>query len=87
MAYVNTRIPKSWQSIACESLVNAKNKVPELQKFYQTAYKEHNRIWKINPRSRVYMIPYTVALWGTVGLTLYGGVRKVLGYNSYFGKN
>ncbi|KAL0933001.1 uncharacterized protein CTRU02_211964 [Colletotrichum truncatum] len=69
------------------ALVNAKNKVPELQKFYQNAYKEHTRLWRINPRSRAYMVPYTIALWGTLAFTLYGGIRKVAGYNSYFGKN
>ncbi|GKT48858.1 uncharacterized protein ColSpa_09039 [Colletotrichum spaethianum] len=85
-------------------LVDAKNKVPELQKFYQTAYKEHTRLWKIcetgasaderrltqlsqNPRSRLYMTPYVILLWGTLGVTFYGAGRKVLGYNTYFGKN
>lgn len=29
------------------SLVNAKNRVPELQRFYQQAYKAHTRLWKI----------------------------------------
>ncbi|KZL83524.1 hypothetical protein CI238_02524 [Colletotrichum incanum] len=68
-------------------LVDAKNKVPELQKFYQTAYKEHTRLWKINPRSRLYMTPYVILLWGTLGASFYGAGRKVLGYNTYFGKN
>ncbi len=29
------------------SIVNRKNNVTELQRFYQTAYAQHNRIWKI----------------------------------------
>ncbi|TDZ21555.1 hypothetical protein Cob_v005660 [Colletotrichum orbiculare MAFF 240422] len=68
-------------------LVDAKNKVPELQKFYQAAYKDHQRLWKINPRSRIYMVPFNIALYGTLAATLYAGGRKVAGYNSYFGKN
>ncbi|KAF6813427.1 hypothetical protein CMUS01_05540 [Colletotrichum musicola] len=64
-------------------LVDAKNKVPELQKFYQAAYKEHTRLWKINPRSRLYMVPYTIVLWGALGVSFWGGARKVAGFNSY----
>lgn len=29
------------------SLVDARNKVPEHQRFYQAAYKNHQRLWKI----------------------------------------
>ncbi|GKT95086.1 hypothetical protein Ct61P_12936 [Colletotrichum tofieldiae] len=64
-------------------LVDAKNKVPELQKFYQTAYKEHTRLWKIPSLHD----PYVILLWGTIGASFYGAGRKVLGYNTYFGKN
>ncbi|EXF76838.1 hypothetical protein CFIO01_09445 [Colletotrichum fioriniae PJ7] len=68
-------------------IVDAKNKVPDLQKFYQAAYKDHTRVWKINPRSRWYMIPYVTLLWGSLGAaSFYGMGRKVLGYNTYFGK-
>ncbi|KAI3536549.1 hypothetical protein CPAR01_11720 [Colletotrichum paranaense] len=67
-------------------IVDAKNKVPDLQKFYQAAYKDHTRVWKINPRSRWYMIPYVTLLWGSLGVSFYGMGRKVLGYNTYFGK-
>jgi cytochrome c oxidase subunit VIIa len=28
-------------------MINARNKVPEHQKFYQTAYANHQRLWKI----------------------------------------
>ncbi|KAM5366510.1 hypothetical protein ACJZ2D_010478 [Fusarium nematophilum] len=66
-------------------MVNAKNPVPQHQRFYQAAYKNHVRLWTIGPRSRVLLTPYLVLLWGTFGVTLYGAGRKVLGYNSYFG--
>ncbi|KEZ46712.1 hypothetical protein SAPIO_CDS0559 [Scedosporium apiospermum] len=66
------------------SFVNRKNNVTELQRVYQTAYAQHNRIWKINPRSRWYMTPYLVLLWGTVGATMYAMGRKVAGYNTWF---
>lgn len=29
------------------SFVNAPNKVPYYQRFYQTAYRNHQRVWKI----------------------------------------
>ncbi|SCO11942.1 unnamed protein product [Fusarium fujikuroi] len=66
-------------------LVNAKNPVPQNQRFYQNAYKNHTRLWKIGPRSRILMTPYLILLWGTLGASFYGAGRKVLGYNSYFG--
>ncbi|KAJ4129961.1 hypothetical protein ACLX1H_005653 [Fusarium chlamydosporum] len=66
-------------------LVNAKNPVPQNQRYYQNAYKNHTRLWKIGPRSRVMMTPYLILLWGTLGASFYGAGRKVLGYNSYFG--
>jgi hypothetical protein len=68
-------------------LVDAKNNVPEAQRFYQAAYKAHTRVWQINPRSRFYMVPYTMIMWGTFGATMYACGRKVLGYNTWFGKN
>ncbi|KAH6953224.1 hypothetical protein DER45DRAFT_617588 [Fusarium avenaceum] len=67
------------------ALVDAKNPVPQNQRFYQNAYKNHTRLWKIGPRSRILMTPYLVLLWGTLGASFYGAGRKVLGYNSYFG--
>ena len=30
-----------------DSLVDAKNKVPEYQRYYQAAYKAHTRLWQI----------------------------------------
>ncbi|KAK1760935.1 hypothetical protein QBC47DRAFT_368645 [Echria macrotheca] len=68
-------------------LVNAPNKVPEHQRVYQAAYRAHTRIWKISPRSNVLMTPYLILMWGTFGASMYGMGRKVLGYNSFFGKN
>ncbi|KAJ4156780.1 hypothetical protein NW754_008421 [Fusarium falciforme] len=65
-------------------LVDAKNQVPQHQRFYQNAYKNHTRVWKINPRSRAFLTPYLILLWGTFGVSVYGAGRKVLGYNSYF---
>ncbi|PNP84804.1 hypothetical protein FNYG_01898 [Fusarium nygamai] len=67
------------------TFVNAKNPVPQYQRFYQNAYKNHTRLWKIGPRSRILMTPYLILLWGTLGASFYGAGRKVLGYNSYFG--
>ncbi|KAI0909455.1 hypothetical protein F4823DRAFT_428078 [Ustulina deusta] len=67
-------------------LVDAPNKVPQYQRFYQQAYKQHTRLWQINPRSPKLMVPYTVLLWGTLGASLYMMGRKVFGYNTWFGK-
>ncbi|KAI1485968.1 hypothetical protein F5X96DRAFT_674124 [Biscogniauxia mediterranea] len=69
------------------SLIDAPNRVPEYQRMYQRAYKQHTRIWQINPRGAKLLIPYQIALWGTFGATLYMCGRKVLGYNTWFGKN
>ncbi|KAI6770819.1 hypothetical protein HG531_009674 [Fusarium graminearum] len=49
------------------SLVDAKNPVPNYQRFYQNAYKNHTRLWKIGPRSRMLMTPYLILLWGSLG--------------------
>ncbi|EGR46464.1 uncharacterized protein TRIREDRAFT_80441 [Trichoderma reesei QM6a] len=68
-------------------LIDAKNKVPEYQRFYQAAYKAHTRLWKIHPRSRWYMGPYLVALWGGFGASIYAASRKVAGHNTWFGKD
>ncbi|KAF7547719.1 hypothetical protein G7046_g8923 [Stylonectria norvegica] len=68
-------------------LVDAKNPVPQNQRFYQQAYKAHTRVWLINPRSRWYMTPYLFVLWGTFGATIYCAGRKVLGHNTWFGKD
>ncbi|PNP38186.1 hypothetical protein TGAMA5MH_09939 [Trichoderma gamsii] len=40
-----------------------------------------------NSRSRWYMAPYLVALWGGFGATLYAASRKVAGHNTWFGKD
>ncbi|KAI1097034.1 hypothetical protein F5B19DRAFT_488236 [Rostrohypoxylon terebratum] len=68
-------------------LVDAPNRVPEKQRYYQQAYAQHTRIWKIAPRSNYYLIPYYTLLWGTMGASLYMVGRKALGYNTWFGKN
>ncbi|KFH43256.1 hypothetical protein ACRE_059740 [Hapsidospora chrysogenum ATCC 11550] len=69
------------------SMINAKNKVPYYQRFYQQAYKVHTRLWMINPRSRYLLTPYLVLLWGSFGATLYASGRKVMGYNHWFGSS
>jgi len=69
------------------SLVNRKNPVPELQRQYQAAFRAHTRLWKINPKSKVYMAPYLITLYGSMAVTLYGMGRKVAGYNSFFGSS
>ncbi|KAI1326892.1 hypothetical protein F5Y16DRAFT_400008 [Xylariaceae sp. FL0255] len=68
------------------SLVDAPNKVPQYQRFYQKAYNQHTRIWQIHPRSPYLMVPYQIALWGTFGASMYMMGRKILGYNTWFGK-
>ncbi|RDA89917.1 hypothetical protein CP533_6212 [Ophiocordyceps camponoti-saundersi (nom. inval.)] len=68
-------------------MIDKKNTVPDHQRFYQRAYKQHVRLWLINPRSRYYMVPYLIMLWGGFGATLYAAGRKVCGYNTWFGKN
>ncbi|KAK0635679.1 hypothetical protein B0T17DRAFT_482277 [Bombardia bombarda] len=69
------------------SLVNAKNNVPEKQRIYQAAYRNHTRIWKISPRSSMMLVPFNVLMWGTFGASMYAMGRKVLGYNTWFGKD
>ncbi|KAL8376446.1 hypothetical protein RB595_007506 [Gaeumannomyces hyphopodioides] len=79
--------------------VNAKNKVPEYQRFYQAQYRNHVRLWKIDrkahtgrdtiaqhPRSKFMITPFLITLWGTLGLSVWGLGRKAAGYNSYWGK-
>jgi len=66
------------------ALVNAKNKVPEFQRFYQTAFRDHIRIWNINPRSNVYVTAYSVLLWGTFAGTMWMAGRKVTGHNTWY---
>ncbi|KAI0003622.1 hypothetical protein F4779DRAFT_621721 [Xylariaceae sp. FL0662B] len=66
-------------------LMNAPNKVPQHQRFYQNAYKQHTRLWRINPRSNMLLIPYNIMLWSCVSATLWGLGRKTLGYNSFWG--
>ncbi|KAI0834187.1 hypothetical protein F5Y06DRAFT_279631 [Hypoxylon sp. FL0890] len=68
-------------------LVNAPNKVPQHQRFYQQAYRQHTRLWKINPRSNYLLIPYQILLVGTFGASMYMMGRKILGYNTWFGKS
>ncbi|EMR67431.1 hypothetical protein MGN70_004311 [Eutypa lata] len=69
------------------ALVNAPNKVPEHQRFYQQQYKQHVRLWKINPRTPAIYIPYQIILWGGVASSVYMMGRKAAGYNTWFGKN
>ncbi|KAI1423718.1 hypothetical protein F5Y12DRAFT_715982 [Xylaria sp. FL1777] len=68
------------------SLVDAPNKVPQHQRFYQQAYRQHIRVWQINPRSNMLLVPYQILLWGTLGASMYMMGRKVFGYNTWFGK-
>ncbi|KAH8888776.1 hypothetical protein GQ53DRAFT_825995 [Thozetella sp. PMI_491] len=67
--------------------VNAKNKVPEQQRIYQAAYRAHTRVFQINPRSNVYLVPFKVVMWGTFGASMYAMGRKIAGYNTWFGEN
>ncbi|KAK4226249.1 hypothetical protein QBC38DRAFT_481062 [Podospora fimiseda] len=66
-------------------LVNAPNKVPQLQRQYQAAYKNHTRIWKINTRSPYLLTPYWILLWGTTAAGFYGMGRHICGYKTWFG--
>ncbi|KAI0852568.1 hypothetical protein F5Y00DRAFT_227029 [Daldinia vernicosa] len=68
-------------------LINAPNKVPQHQKFYQQAYRNHVRLWWINPRSPYLLIPYQVLMWSTFGASMYMMGRKIAGYNTWFGKD
>ncbi|OAA44943.1 hypothetical protein NOR_03697 [Metarhizium rileyi] len=68
-------------------MVDAKNKVPQHQRFYQQAYKAHTRLWMIGTRSRWYMTPYLIVLWGGFGATMYAAGRKITGHNTWFGKD
>ncbi|CAN8095789.1 unnamed protein product [Discula destructiva] len=67
--------------------VNAPNKVPEYQRKYQTAYRAHTRIWRIHPRSSFLYLPFVTVMWATTAATMYGMGRKVLGHNTWFGKD
>ncbi|KAI0117066.1 hypothetical protein F4814DRAFT_448069 [Daldinia grandis] len=92
MAYVCTLHPNTLAIVHVNVnglilLVNAPNKVPQHQRFYQQAYKEHTRVWKINPRSNYFLVPYQVLIWGSFGASMYMMGRKILGYNTWFGKN
>ncbi|CAK7217943.1 hypothetical protein SBRCBS47491_003336 [Sporothrix bragantina] len=64
-------------------LFNAANKVPQFQRQYQAAYKQHIRVWSIGSRSRAMLIPYSILLGTTFAAGLYGMGRKVLGYSSF----
>ncbi|CAK7264088.1 hypothetical protein SEPCBS57363_000893 [Sporothrix epigloea] len=65
-------------------LFNNANKVPQLQRQYQAAYKQHVRIWTIGSRSRYLLVPYAIVFGTTLAAGLYGMGRKVLGYNSFY---
>ncbi|KXJ92777.1 hypothetical protein Micbo1qcDRAFT_160593 [Microdochium bolleyi] len=68
------------------ALVNAQNKVPEHQRFYQNQYKQHVRLWKIGPRANLMMVPFQILVWGSFSASMYMMGRKILGYNTWFGK-
>lgn len=68
-------------------MVDAKNKVPQMQRYYQQAYRNHTRLWEIHPRSQFLIIPYKILLWGSAGAALYMAGRKVAGHNTWFGKD
>ncbi|GAB1314899.1 hypothetical protein MFIFM68171_05109 [Madurella fahalii] len=65
--------------------INAPNKVPQYQRYYQAAYRNHQRLWRIHPRSNMLLRPYLFLLWGTFGATMYAMCRRVCGYNTWFG--
>ncbi|KAI0396181.1 hypothetical protein F5Y17DRAFT_456310 [Xylariaceae sp. FL0594] len=68
------------------SFYDPPNRVPEHQRFYQQAYKNHTRLWMINPRSRYMLVPYQILVWGTFGASLWMMGRKVMGHNTWWGK-
>jgi len=68
-------------------LVNHHNKVPELQRKYQAAYRAHTRVWRISPRSSFLYTPFLAVMWGTTAFSMYAMTRKVCGYNTWFGKD
>ncbi|KAF4582946.1 bacteriophage N adsorption protein A c-term domain-containing protein [Ophiocordyceps camponoti-floridani] len=68
-------------------LIDKKNHVIDHQRYYQNAFQAHTRLWRINPRSRIYLVPFQVLVWGSLGATLYAAGRKVCGYNTWFSKN
>ncbi|KAK4241101.1 hypothetical protein C8A03DRAFT_30705 [Achaetomium macrosporum] len=65
-------------------IYKAVNKVPEHQRVYQAAYKAHERIWRINPRSRMYLVPYNILLWGTTAATFWAVGRRIFGKSTWF---
>ncbi|KAK4114934.1 hypothetical protein N656DRAFT_777139 [Canariomyces notabilis] len=65
-------------------LVDAPNKVPEQQRIYQAAYRAHQRIWRIHPRSNMYLRPYVILLWGSTAATMYAMGRRIFGYSTWF---
>ncbi|KAI0124352.1 hypothetical protein BJ170DRAFT_80862 [Xylariales sp. AK1849] len=68
-------------------IVDAPNRVPQLQKAYQKAYNQHTRLWMIGGRSNILFLPYKVLLWGTFSASMYMMGRKILGHNTWFGKD
>ncbi|EGS17455.1 uncharacterized protein CTHT_0067820 [Thermochaetoides thermophila DSM 1495] len=66
------------------AFINRENRVPELQRYYQAAYKNHVRLWQINPRSKYYLTPYYIILWGTTAATFYAMGRRIFGHNTWF---
>ncbi|KAJ4425292.1 hypothetical protein N0V82_000102 [Gnomoniopsis sp. IMI 355080] len=66
--------------------INAPNKVPEYQRTYQAAYRSHQRIWRIHPRSTILYVPFVTVMWATTAASMYAMGRKVAGYNTWFGK-
>ncbi|AEO63271.1 6fe34c0b-8e16-494e-b45c-330c9f0ed4c6 [Thermothielavioides terrestris] len=65
-------------------LLDRPNKVPEYQRLYQSAYRSHQRLWRIHPRSSMMLTPYTILLWGTAAATMYAMGRRILGHNTWF---
>ncbi|KAF6230588.1 hypothetical protein HO173_011125 [Letharia columbiana] len=65
--------------------VNRENRVPHYQRLFQK--NDGLRQWWKTPRSKYMLYPYFVALWGTLGGTMYMMGRMVLGHKTWFGKN
>ncbi len=47
LALLNGTRPAANSGVLSSRLINHRNKVPEYQRFYQTAYRNNTRVWKI----------------------------------------
>ncbi|KAK8185176.1 hypothetical protein IWZ00DRAFT_548258 [Phyllosticta capitalensis] len=59
------------------------NNVPHYQRLFQ----KHDglRQWQKTPRSKFFLYPYYVMLWGSFGAAMYMSCRVVLGKKTWWG--